>query len=419
MMKPRYILMILFASAHLQMLAGFCEAAPILQDRLYSVTAVPIMPGGQQNFFATNLNDQGYVTGGVGLGNSVDRGFVWRNGEYHLLDPLPGFESSVAIAINNSNWITGASILCAPERCTDQFALRATLWKPSGTGFAAVDLGLPSIPGEDSVAVGINDRGQISGRSNAIGDVFTTGFLWDEGDITVLSPLPGADVAVPGVINERGQVVGFSRDFSDPAGEDDAMLWENGSGRTLFRGAATSINESGQIVGLTGAFPNVEPVLWENGILTRLQGQQTSFVVDINNSSLAVGVVNDVGFLESRAALWDLSADLFMRLEELIDPALGLSLDRADAINDRGVILARGTGDFNNFYLLTPVEIPEPAMVALLIPGLLAIYWLRRANRFGAALVHRGRRRTDWQVEVGASVLHGEGRGKGGPIPRC
>src|SRR4051794_2277214 len=102
---------------------------------------MPIMPGGHQNFFATNLNNQGYVTGGVAFEGAGDRGFVWHNGEYRLLDPLPGYEGSGASAINNSNWIAGASILCTPGRCTDQSAERATLWRPSGTGYTAVDLG--------------------------------------------------------------------------------------------------------------------------------------------------------------------------------------------------------------------------------------------------------------------------------------
>src|SRR3954467_2967009 len=130
----------------------------------------------------------------------------------------------VASAINNSNWIAGASILCTPGRCTDQSAERATLWRPSGTGYTAVDLGLPSRRGEDSAATGINDRGQLVGSSNAIAGAVITGFLWDGGDITLLPPGPGTDAAVPRTVNESGQAVGFSRDLSGPVGDDDATL---------------------------------------------------------------------------------------------------------------------------------------------------------------------------------------------------
>ena len=380
MMKWRYILTALFAAAQFPFVTGISQAAPINNDLRYRVTTVPDLPGGPANIFATDINNQGYISGMMSIGDFRDRGFVWHDGEYSLLEPLPGYESSYASAINSANWIAGTSILCAPERCTGEFELRATLWRPSGTGYVAVDLGLPSAPAEDSVAIGINDGGQIVGRSNTIGPAFATGFQWDDEDVTLLNPLPGGDVAVPNDINSQGQAVGFSRDFSDSGTGDTAVLWENGTTSVLFPGGASAINDSGQIVGSSGEFPNFKPILWENGITTELPAPPSSYVIDINNPGLAVGVISDLGFDQNGAAIWNPGIGPVMRLDELIDPDLGLDFYRADAINDAGVILAGARGDFANFYILTPVEVPAPGTAALIIPGFLMLYRVRRSG---------------------------------------
>ena len=63
-------------------------------------------------------------------------------------------------------------------------------------------------------------------------------------------------------------------------------------------------------------------------------------------------------------------------LNDLIDPALHLSLIDADAISNQGQIVAR-SGD--HAYLLTPV--PEPGTLTLIVVAVfLLMAWIRRQN---------------------------------------
>jgi probable HAF family extracellular repeat protein len=67
-------------------------------------------------------------------------------------------------------------------------------------------------------------------------------------------------------------------------------------------------------------------------------------------------------------------------LNNLIDPALGLNLDGATAINDQGQIVANGTN--LQAYLLTPLATPVPesrtlALCGLALLGLSLRAWMR------------------------------------------
>jgi len=134
----------------------------------------------------------------------------------------------------------------------------ATLWVTHGHGrMAAIDLGtLGNDP--DSVAVGLNDRGQVIGISVANGADFNgpngQGFLWDRGRKTPL-PAIGGSHSGPSAINNRGQIVGASFLGGDQIVH--ATLWTGQ--RTIDLGAlpgdvfseATDITEGGLIVGVS------------------------------------------------------------------------------------------------------------------------------------------------------------------------
>jgi probable HAF family extracellular repeat protein len=75
---------------------------------------------------ARGINDRTYVVGG-GLivmdgGTSSARGFIWSDRSFLLIDPLPGFSSSSASAINDVGQVAGAS--SSPGGPT-----RALLWQ--------------------------------------------------------------------------------------------------------------------------------------------------------------------------------------------------------------------------------------------------------------------------------------------------
>lgn len=122
------------------------------------------------------------------------------------------------------------------------------------------DLG--DLGGGESVALGLNDAGDVVGWSTIPGCATGTGtpcrraFLWKDGVLTDLGVLPGDEESTARGINDLGQIVGTS-EANVVAGSGDfrAVTW-NGSGPVALPhlGQADSvfaydINDSGQIAG--------------------------------------------------------------------------------------------------------------------------------------------------------------------------
>jgi probable HAF family extracellular repeat protein len=224
----------------------------------------------------------------------VTHAFQFRSGIKTDLGVLPGGASSAAFWINEKGLITGNSengetdplIPGLPE-------VRAVLWNRG----KIQDLG--TLGGSSSFSQAINNRGQITGLAlNGIPDSFsfyyqflyclpfqicppnateTRAFVWDEEDgIQDIGTLGGPD-AFPSLINQRGQVAGFSYTNSTPDPNTGLptyhpFLWEKEKGMKdlgSFGGAATAgvngLNERGQVVGgldLPGD-QNLHPFLWD------------------------------------------------------------------------------------------------------------------------------------------------------------
>ena len=82
---------------------------------------------------------------------------VWRGGNRIVLPALPGFTGIYVRSINNQGWVAGFAGF--PGTTT-----RAVVWKPNGTGYQIVNLGV--LPGTTtSEAVGIDDQGRVVGWS--------------------------------------------------------------------------------------------------------------------------------------------------------------------------------------------------------------------------------------------------------------
>lgn len=158
----------------------------------------------------------------------VTHAFQLKNGIRSDLGALPGGSSSAAFWINAKGWITGNS----QNGVMDPFIpglpeVRAVLWKNGKIS------NLGTLGGSESFAQAINDRGQITGLAlnNISPDPFsyyylflygfsngtqTRAFLWDEQEgMQDLGTLGGPD-AFPSLINQRGQVAGFSYTSSIP-----------------------------------------------------------------------------------------------------------------------------------------------------------------------------------------------------------
>lgn len=206
---------------------------------------------------------------------------------------------------------------------------RAFLWLPTtdyNLSAGMHDLGTLSI-GDDSYATGINDSGQIVGRS---GDPFSSGFsrafIWDSvHGMRDLGSLPGNLAASAFGINNLGQVAGYSQNYSgDP--NTQAVIWSGGNiaGIGTLDGNSYSIadhiNSYGQVIGSSASeAPNVHyhGFIWTpatpNGTTGSIQdlGTLGGAFVDafaINDSGDVVGdsfLSGTVGPIGSRHAyLW-------------------------------------------------------------------------------------------------------------------
>lgn len=205
----------------------------------------------------SGLNDRGEIVGGRSF-------FANASSQATTLNPLPGFTSAVALAINFNDLIVGGSFNSGQP-------FQATLW-PSPT---AVPVALAG-PTEVFVSFFINTSGQIIGCFNG-STLATDGGILFWSSVTAqpvaLPALSGGAVVVPpngsgfvtaAAINAAGKVVGTS---IDSLGNSKAVVWTNGqvqdlntlipSGSGWVLQTATGINDSGAIVG-TGTLNGVQ-----------------------------------------------------------------------------------------------------------------------------------------------------------------
>jgi methylphosphotriester-DNA--protein-cysteine methyltransferase len=164
-------------------------------------------------------------------------------------------------------------------------------------------------------------------------------------------------------LNDRGQIVGISGDCDNAVGSGTAkhaVLWENGVAIELANpfGAAAPywntpmmINEHGDVVGFAGV-PNdpagnlTPPFLWTKKggwhWLPLLQGDIAGVATSINNSGVIVGYSNDAnGNFHPWVRVHGLPKDL----NDLIEPGSGMTgpILLALDINDRGEITGTTT----------------------------------------------------------------------------
>jgi probable HAF family extracellular repeat protein len=149
--------------------------------------------------------------------------------------------------------------------------------------YTITDLG--TLGGPSSEAFGLNNNGQVvgewqTGRAAADGVPITHGFIWDSAHgMRDLGPLGGDQSSVAVAINDAGEVAGTSSTapvkVRVPGGmrddyyvvTDHAVAW--GSTRKaqgLGDGSASGINGDGEVVGTSGG----NATLWSGGVATNL-----------------------------------------------------------------------------------------------------------------------------------------------------
>jgi len=197
------------------------------------------------------------TTGGACDGsNHSCLGFLWRNGVKEPLGTLGG-NNSAALGVNNRGLVVGTAEnitqdpACMPPQVLDY---KAVTW------LAGRIHELPAFRGDAIAAtVGVNDNNQVVGGSGNCGSgvgispIFVHAILWQKDSVTDLGNLGGSINNVAFAINGRAQVVGASDLAGDNTGH--AFLWQQGVMADLgtltgdFSSAANGINNNGQVVG--------------------------------------------------------------------------------------------------------------------------------------------------------------------------
>ena len=231
----------------------------------------PLGTLGGNNSAATGANNRGLVVG-VAENPTQDPNCVspqvldyeavlWRGNTIHGLLPVSGDAIGAALAVNDYGQIVGGTGMCGSGPGIGPVLMHAVLWK----NHLPTDLG--NLGGTfNNVAYAINNRGQVVGASDLVGDNTGHAFLWQNGVMTDLGTLAGDFSSAAFAINDSSQVVGQSCDVNFNC---RAFLWQNGvmtdlnalaAGSPLYLISAADINSRGEIVG-AGVDPNTgEPL---------------------------------------------------------------------------------------------------------------------------------------------------------------
>jgi probable HAF family extracellular repeat protein len=340
-----------------------------------------------------SINDRSWVAGySRPTGDQTRHATLWQKRRHHsLLDlgTLGGPNSSVTWNVKNTeDVIVGISQTADSEPLGEAWSSAAFYSGPFTVGFINLGFvwengrmrGLPNFPGgNNGFATGANNLREVVGwAENGVPDDACVSpqalqfrpAMWTLGPPDVIHELPlfqddtsGAATA----INDNGQIVGISGICDQAVGRHTAkhaVLWENGGVTDLGNLGAqwwntpTAINEDGVVVGFAGDPAFVEgdilhAFIWtrEHGIreLKPLQGRTPEHVdseaYGINDDGVVVGVSCDVSAIDCRAVIWDHS-DIPKDLNELKGnyPA---HLETAKDINNKGEITGRAITDPN------------------------------------------------------------------------
>jgi probable HAF family extracellular repeat protein len=364
----------------------------------YQVSELPTLGG--TNSGGNSINNQTWAAGYSRLtGDQTRHAALWRNGVLSDLDTLGGPNSSVTWNVKNTaGIIVGISQTADPEPLGELWSSFFFYFGPFGAGY--INLGfvwennqmraLPNFPGgNNGFVTGANNLRQAVGwAENGVHDGACVSpqvlrflpAMWTLGppdQIHDLPLFPGDTSGAATAINDNGQIVGISGICDQAVGRHTAkhaVLWENGGVIDLGNLGAqwwntpTAINQRGDIVGFAGDPAFVEgdilhAFMWtrEDGIrhLKPLQHHTPEHVdseaYGINEKRQVVGVSCDADGIDCRAVIWD-HGNIPTDLNDL-KGAFPIRLETAKDINDNGEITGRTfNAGVRTPYLAVPVS---------------------------------------------------------------
>lgn len=245
-------------------------------------------PPGVISAIAEDISDDGVICGSMIVSGIGDRGFVYESEVWTQLPPvIPESGFSQTAAISNEGVVVGNRDIAGYGGPHNAF-----IWDPS-KGF--LDLGV--MDGPHSSAYGITESGLVLGWT---GKGWGQGFLWNDGAVTFLGPVPGGSSSEPRAVSEHGAVVGAglvpSPSPAYPLGVLAAFAWKRGSFTMLGTlpgydmSQAKGVNSLGQVVGrsygLNGNTNISRAFIWQNDSMTDLNDLVSPGLVTISSTSL-------------------------------------------------------------------------------------------------------------------------------------
>jgi probable HAF family extracellular repeat protein len=360
--------------AALMTLAQIVQAQGNKQLPKYYVLNLGAPLGG--NAEPVGINNLGWISGGDNLsGNSTVNVELWVGTPLDL-GTLGGPNSTVAWPNHSTHGeVVGIAETGVKNPLGEAWSCSAFFFGPDGyicNGFVWRDGVMNALPpfhgGYNSYAAGVNNRGQIVGwAENGVIDPTCNNqppvsqFLQFEAaiwgpeltEMTQLPPYPGDPDSAATAINDSGQIIGISGLCANAVGGASAVhavLWENGQIINLGNLGANvwntpvSLNNHGQVVGFANNTANNSlAFLWtkESGKMRPLPfvgNDNSSVAYDINEKGQIVGISN--GGTEPFGARAFLYEDgMMMDLNGLVQGESSLYLFLAQGINDQGEIV--------------------------------------------------------------------------------
>src|SRR5256885_8888345 len=366
----------------------------------YQVSNLPSLGGTSSG--GNSINDQSWAAGYSRLPDRNRHATLWRSGLLSDLDTLGGPNSSVTWNVKNTaGIIVGISQTADPEPLGEWWSSFAFYSTPNNVGYINLGFvweqnlnqmrGLPNFPGgNNGFATGANNLGQVVGwAENGVHDpnccctqvLQFHPAMWTLGpdQIHELPLISGDSSGAATAINDNGQIVGISGICDQAVGRHTAkhaVLWQNGAVTDIYPNppapwwnTPTAINQRGDVVGFAGDPAFVEgdvlhAFMWtrEDGIrqLKPLPNRSPTHVdseaYGINEARQVVRVSFDAEQLDCRAVIWD-HGNTPTDLNDLKAPGYSAVLSSAKDINNKGEITGRAA-DPNTGVLTAYLAVP-------------------------------------------------------------
>jgi len=350
---------------------------------------------------SSSLTPNGWVAGAASLpGNGTEHAVLWRFGFPTDLGTLGGPNSAVAWPNHSvAGQVVGiaetADLNPLNENWSCGFAVFATIDNHVCLGFVWQDgkmTGLPTLGGVNGFATSVNDFGQIVGwAEDTVHDSTCAppqilqfeAVVWSPLTHTprALPPFPGDLDGAATSINDRGQVVGITGTCDQAVGRftgRHAVMWDDG--RVIDMGSLGGIawntpmdvNQEGDATGFSDlagdsdGSPNFHAFFWKRGqkmvdIGLLAPGDFLSEGLGINDFDQVVGI----SIPSSHAFIWQNGTltDLNSMLAAGTTLVLVLANEIDDAGDITGIAFDPNTGD-TPAYVATPNRAPDGSIIS-------------------------------------------------------